>query len=155
MNYPFKIIASFSVFPAAFIHINFSLFICLSESFIVSFHSGLHYTLSHSLIAFLFKQKAGQTGSPPSMRLPPPYRPPSQVQEEEQQEEEREDEEQAKGESLLIVPNWTSCASYVHHWLCSELHTTILVYYFVANSEDTLQIFCMHGIPVKPNTYSL
>ncbi len=42
------------------------------------------------------------------MRLPPPYRPPSQVQEEEQQEEEREDEEQAKGESLLIVQNWTT-----------------------------------------------
>ncbi len=42
------------------------------------------------------------------MRLPPPYRPPSQVQEDEQQEEERVDEEQAKGESLLIVQNWTA-----------------------------------------------
>uniref|UniRef100_A0A673L0V1 InaD-like protein n=1 Tax=Sinocyclocheilus rhinocerous TaxID=307959 RepID=A0A673L0V1_9TELE len=53
------------------------------------------------LFAFLFKQKAGQTGGPPPMRLPPPYRPPSQVQEEEPQEEEREDEEQAKGEKVI------------------------------------------------------
>uniref|UniRef100_A0A9J7YM19 PATJ crumbs cell polarity complex component n=1 Tax=Cyprinus carpio carpio TaxID=630221 RepID=A0A9J7YM19_CYPCA len=45
--------------------------------------------LPHSLFAFLFKQKAGQTSGPPAMRLPPPYRPPSQVQEEEQQEEEK------------------------------------------------------------------
>uniref|UniRef100_A0A671SVW5 InaD-like protein n=1 Tax=Sinocyclocheilus anshuiensis TaxID=1608454 RepID=A0A671SVW5_9TELE len=45
--------------------------------------------LPHSLFAFLFKQKAGQTSGPPPMRLPPPYRPPSQVQEEEQQEEEK------------------------------------------------------------------
>uniref|UniRef100_A0A673L0V4 InaD-like protein n=1 Tax=Sinocyclocheilus rhinocerous TaxID=307959 RepID=A0A673L0V4_9TELE len=67
---------------------------------------GLHYTLSHSLFAFLFKQKAGQTGGPPPMRLPPPYRPPSQVQEEEPQEEEREDEEQrytdVPGELLIV-----------------------------------------------------